>query len=45
VLTDGKREVNVFLVDNPHTQRMLIGYVPDAKLGFVTDIWSPGSGG
>ncbi len=42
VLTDGKREVNVFLVDNPHTQSMLIGYVPDAQLGFVTDIWSPG---
>src|SRR5438128_2147713 len=35
VLTDGKREVNVFLVDNPHTQNMLIGYVPDAQLGFV----------
>jgi hypothetical protein len=40
--TDGKREVDVFLIDNPHAQGLLIGYVPDAKLGFVTDIWSPG---
>ena len=22
---------------------MLIGYVADAKLGFVTDLWSPGA--
>lgn len=29
-------------MDNPHARGMLMGYVPDAKLGFVTDIWSPG---
>ena len=23
---------------------MLIGYIPDARLGFATDIWSPGAG-
>ena len=23
---------------------MLIGYVADARLGFVTDVWNPGSG-
>ena len=22
---------------------MLIGYIPAARLGFVTDIWSPGA--
>jgi hypothetical protein len=42
VLADGGREVQVLPVDNPHARGMLIGYVPDAKLGFVTDIWSPG---
>ncbi len=41
-IVDGRREVQVFAVDpNPHAQGLLIGYVPDAKLGFVTDIWSP----
>lgn len=42
VLTDGQREVHAYLVDpNPHSEGMLIGYVPDARLGFVTDLWSP----
>ena len=39
---DGKRQVLALLVDNPHAEAMLIGYVPDARLGFVTDLWSPG---
>jgi glyoxylase-like metal-dependent hydrolase (beta-lactamase superfamily II) len=43
VLTDGTREVHAYLIEpNPHAEGLLIGYVPDAKLGFVTDIWSPG---
>jgi glyoxylase-like metal-dependent hydrolase (beta-lactamase superfamily II) len=42
VFTDGKREVQAIVLDNPHAQSMLIAYVPDAKLGFVTDVWSPG---
>ena len=42
VLSDGQREVHAYIVDpNPHSVGLLIGYVPDAKLGFVTDIWSP----
>jgi hypothetical protein len=28
---------------NPHAEGLLIGYIPDARLGFVTDIWSPGA--
>jgi glyoxylase-like metal-dependent hydrolase (beta-lactamase superfamily II) len=44
VLSDGTREVHAYVLDpNPHSQGMMIGYVPDAKLGFVTDIWSPGA--
>ncbi len=43
VITDGRgRQVMVYLMDNPHAKGMLMGWVPDAKLGFVTDIWTPG---
>ena len=39
---DRGRQVIVYLMDNPHAKGMLMAWVPDAKLGFVTDIWSPG---
>jgi glyoxylase-like metal-dependent hydrolase (beta-lactamase superfamily II) len=42
VLDDGKRKIEIVRIDNPHADGMLIGYVPDAKIGFVVDIWSPG---
>ena len=45
VLSDGAREVHAYvLANNPHADGLLIGYVPHAKLGFVSDIWSPGAG-
>jgi hypothetical protein len=45
VLTDGSREVHVYAIDpNPHADGLLIGYLPETRLGFVTDIWSPGAG-
>ena len=44
VLTDGQRRVELYVIDpNPHSEGLLIGYIPDAQLGFVTDIWSPGA--
>ena len=43
VITDGQREVHAYRIDNPHADGLLIGYVPDARLGFATDIWSPGA--
>jgi Metallo-beta-lactamase superfamily len=43
VLSDGAREVQAYLIANPHADSTLIGYVPDVKLGFVTDLWSPGA--
>lgn len=43
VMSDGKREVSAHLTENPHADAMLIGYVADARIGFVTDIWSPGA--
>jgi len=42
VLGDGARTVEVLRVENPHADPMLIGWVPGAKLGFVSDLWSPG---
>jgi glyoxylase-like metal-dependent hydrolase (beta-lactamase superfamily II) len=43
VLTDGTREVHVYAIEpNPHADGLLIGYLPETRLGFVTDIWSPG---
>jgi glyoxylase-like metal-dependent hydrolase (beta-lactamase superfamily II) len=44
VIADGQREVHAYRIDNPHADGLLIGYVPDARLGFATDIWSPGAG-
>jgi glyoxylase-like metal-dependent hydrolase (beta-lactamase superfamily II) len=44
VFSDGAREVHAYLIDNPHAEGLLIGYVPAARLGFVTDVWSPGAG-
>lgn len=42
VFSDGTREVQAYVIDgNPHADGLLIGYIPEAKLGFVTDIWSP----
>jgi len=43
VFGDGASEVHAYLIENPHANATLIGYVPAAKLGYVTDIWSPGA--
>ncbi|HEU4439608.1 MAG TPA: MBL fold metallo-hydrolase, partial [Methylomirabilota bacterium] len=43
-VTDGQRQVDAYVISpNPHADGMMIGYVEDQKLGFVTDIWSPGA--
>jgi hypothetical protein len=42
IFSDGKREVLAIAMDSPHAKSTLMGYVSDAKLGWVTDIWSPG---
>jgi glyoxylase-like metal-dependent hydrolase (beta-lactamase superfamily II) len=41
--SDGAREVHAYLVENPHAAGYLIGYVPEPRLGFVVDVWSPGA--
>lgn len=40
VIKDGKREVHAYHIDSKHSIATLIGYIPDASLGFVTDIFS-----
>ncbi len=42
-VNDGGREADAYMVDNPHAADMLIVYVPDAKLGIVTDLYVPGA--
>jgi len=41
-VNDGGREVDAYMVENPHAADMMIVYVPDAKLGIVTDLYVPG---
>jgi glyoxylase-like metal-dependent hydrolase (beta-lactamase superfamily II) len=43
VFGDGAREVGAYVIDNPHSNGLMIGYVSDAKIAYVTDIWSPGA--
>ena len=43
-IKDAGREIDAYLLPNPHATPYLVGYIPDAKLGFVTDLWSPGRG-
>jgi glyoxylase-like metal-dependent hydrolase (beta-lactamase superfamily II) len=42
-VNDGGREVDAYVFENPHVSPMLIVYVPDAKLGIVTDLYVPGA--
>ena len=38
----GRQVIVYVMTDNPHAKGMLMGWVPHAKLGFVTDVWTPG---
>jgi len=40
---DGGREVDAYMIENPHAADMMIVHVPDAKLGIVTDLYVPGA--
>jgi hypothetical protein len=42
-VSDGGREVDAFVLDNPHAGPFLFPYVPDAKVGVVTDLYVPGA--
>ena len=40
-VADGGRAIEAYSIENPHASGYIIPYVPDAKMGFVTDLWSP----
>jgi glyoxylase-like metal-dependent hydrolase (beta-lactamase superfamily II) len=40
---DGGREVDAYAVDNPHAAGYIMVYVPDARLGIVSDLYVPGA--
>ena len=42
VFSDGKREVSAHALENPHAAAYLMGYVADARVAYVTDVYSPG---
>jgi glyoxylase-like metal-dependent hydrolase (beta-lactamase superfamily II) len=41
-VNEGGRTIEAYSLDNPHAQGYLVPYVPDAKMGWVTDLWNPG---
>ena len=43
-VNDAGREIDAYALENPHATGYIVPYIPDAKLGFVTDLWSPGRG-
>jgi glyoxylase-like metal-dependent hydrolase (beta-lactamase superfamily II) len=43
VLIDGKRLVEIYPVENSHAADMLMVYLPQEKLLYVTDLFSPGA--
>jgi glyoxylase-like metal-dependent hydrolase (beta-lactamase superfamily II) len=42
-VNDGGREVDAYALENSHAAGYLFPYVPDAKLGIVTDLYTPGA--
>ena len=42
-VNDGGRVIEAYLIETPHAAGYLIPYVPDARLGYVTDLWNPGA--
>lgn len=39
-ITDGSRRIELYNLPTAHSDGMLMGYFPEAKLGFQTDIWT-----
>jgi glyoxylase-like metal-dependent hydrolase (beta-lactamase superfamily II) len=43
ILTDGERTVEVYPVLTSHSAGMVVAYLPQERLLFVTDLFSPGA--
>jgi glyoxylase-like metal-dependent hydrolase (beta-lactamase superfamily II) len=42
-VNDGGREVDAYAIENPHAAGYDMVYVPDAKLGIISDLYVPGA--
>lgn len=42
-LTDGERTIELREIANPHSAGMLVAYLPNEKLVFVSDLFTPGT--
>jgi glyoxylase-like metal-dependent hydrolase (beta-lactamase superfamily II) len=40
-LTDGSRNIDLYVIDNSHAKNSLVAVIPDADFGWVVDLWSP----
>jgi glyoxylase-like metal-dependent hydrolase (beta-lactamase superfamily II) len=40
-LTDGTRQIDLYLVNSSHAKNSLVAVIPDADFGWVVDLWSP----
>ena len=38
----GRQVIVYMMMDNPHAKGQLMGWIPHAKMGYVTDVWTPG---
>jgi len=41
-VNDGGRAIEAYSLETSHAAGYIIPYIPDAKTGFVTDLWNPG---
>jgi len=42
-VNDGDREVDAYAVENPHASGYIMAYVPDARIGVISDLYVPGA--
>ena len=40
-LTDGSRQIDLYVISSSHAKNSLVAVIPDADFGWVVDLWSP----
>ena len=40
-LTDGARQIDLYVINSSHAKNSLVAVIPDADFGWVVDLWSP----
>jgi glyoxylase-like metal-dependent hydrolase (beta-lactamase superfamily II) len=41
MLTDGSRQIDLYVINSSHAKNSLVAVIPDADFGWVVDLWSP----